>query len=149
MAIFGSRTTSRAEKESLRHEAGPTYIGPKVTMRGELGGDEDLVFDGRFEGRVQVGSAFRVGPSGRIVADVSARVVVIAGRLEGDVAASERVEIEPSGSLEGNIRAPKIVIADGARFRGSVDMGSRGEGAASSPGISGPEGDALRKDRTS
>ena len=50
---------------------------------------------------------------------------MIAGKVVGDVSATERVELLPSGSLEGNIRAPKIVIAEGAQFKGSVDMGGR------------------------
>ena len=148
MSIFGKKSTPPPEKESPRHEARPTYIGPKVTVRGEIGGEEDIVFDGQLEGRVATSKAFRVGPSGRVRAGIVARAVLIGGRVEGDVAASERVEIQPTGSLEGNIRAPKIVIAEGARFRGSVDMESRVEGAAPTPGPRGTDGDAPRKDRT-
>ena len=47
---------------------------------------------------------------------------------------SDRVEILPTGSLEGNIRAPKIAIAEGAQFKGSVDMG----GKAATPAVPGP-----------
>ncbi|MFI5179901.1 MAG: polymer-forming cytoskeletal protein [Thermoanaerobaculia bacterium] len=148
MAIFGKKSSSPAEKDSPRPEARPTYVGPKVTLRGELGGDEDIVFDGRLEGRVAASRTFRVGPSGHVRAEIEARAVVIGGRVEGNVAGSERVEIQPTGSLEGNIRAPKIVVADGARFRGSVDMESRGEGGAPPPGSDGPVRDAPRKDQT-
>ena len=51
-----------------------------------------------------------------------APVVRIGGRVIGDVTASDRVEVSPSGSLEGNISAPRIVIAEGAFFKGIVDM---------------------------
>ena len=27
-------------------------------------------------------------------------------------------------TVDGNIKAPKIIVAEGARFRGNVDMGS-------------------------
>lgn len=148
MPIFGKHTPSPPEKELPRHEAKPTYIGPRVTVRGELGGDEDIVFDGQLEGQVASTKTFRVGPSGHVRAGILARAVVIGGRVEGDVAGSERVEIQPTGSLEGNIRAPKIVIADGAKFRGSVDMEPHGDDAAASPGPDGRGGDASRKDRT-
>ena len=50
---------------------------------------------------------------------------------------ADRVEIVASGSLEGNIRAPKVSIAEGAQFKGSVDMGggksSQAEGGGKSP----------------
>ena len=42
----------------------------------------------------------------------------------GDVSADEKVELVASATVDGNIKAPKIVVAEGARFRGSVDMGS-------------------------
>jgi cytoskeletal protein CcmA (bactofilin family) len=50
---------------------------------------------------------------------------VVAGRIVGNVTAAERVELLPSAVLEGNIRAPKIAIAEGAQFKGSVDMGGK------------------------
>ena len=133
MAIFGKSSPPAPERDSPRHETGPTYIGPKVSLRGDLTGDEDVLFDGHVEGTVNVARSFRVGPEGRVHAEVTARVVVIGGRVVGNVVASDRVELLPTGVLEGNIRAPKIVIAEGAEFRGSVDMEGRTEGGAATP----------------
>ncbi|HSB35709.1 MAG TPA: polymer-forming cytoskeletal protein, partial [Thermoanaerobaculia bacterium] len=84
------------------------------------------------EGRVQVGKSFRVGPTGHVHGEVNARSVSIAGHVEGDVIAAERVEILPTGILEGNIRSPKIVIAEGAQFKGRVDMAGP-DGPANEP----------------
>jgi cytoskeletal protein CcmA (bactofilin family) len=133
MAIFGRPSSTSPEKDSPRHEIGPTYVGAKVRLQGDLTGDEDVVFDGRVEGRVNVARTFRVGPEGQVHAEVTARVVVIGGRVVGNVVASDRVELLPTGVLEGNIRAPKIVIAEGAQFRGSVDMEGRPDVAAATP----------------
>ena len=52
----------------------------------------------------------------------SIQTIVIAGEVSGNANAAERVEIAPSGRLTGNIAAPRITIADGAHFKGSVDM---------------------------
>ena len=54
---------------------------------------------------------------------------VIAGEVSGNAHAAERVEIAPSGRLIGNISAPRITIADGAHFKGTVDMERSGEPA--------------------
>jgi len=135
MSIFGKSGAPAPEKDSPRHEIRPTYFGPKVRLQGDLSGDEDVVFDGRLDGRVNAAKTFRVGPQGEVHAEVTGRVVVIGGRVFGNVVASERVELLPTGVLEGNIRAPKIVIAEGAQFKGSVDMEGRPEaGAAPPPG---------------
>ena len=45
--------------------------------------------------------------------------------MNGDISADDRVELVASANVEGNIKAPKIVVAEGAKFRGNVDMGSR------------------------
>jgi len=148
MAIFGKPRSPSPEKDSPRHEIRRTYFGPKVRLKGDLTGDEDILFDGRVEGRVNVARSFRVGLEGQVHAEVTAHVVVIGGRVVGNVVASERVELLPTGVLEGNIRAPKIVMAEGAQFRGSVDMESRGEGAAPQDGSPGSGGEAPRKDAT-
>ena len=127
MAIFGKNTPSPPEKEIPRQEMRPTHLGRKVRFSGELSGDEDVVVDGTIEGRVTLSKSFRVAPHGTVRAEVSANLVVIAGTVVGNVTAAERVEILPTGILEGNVSAPKIVIAEGAKFKGSVDMGDRTE----------------------
>ncbi len=100
-------------------------IGPNIRIQGELSGDEDLVVEGRVEGKISVTKGLRIGPQAQVNAEVKAHHVVIAGRIVGNVIATEKVEILPSGILEGNIRAPKIAIAEGAQFKGSVDMGGK------------------------
>ena len=44
------------------------------------------------------------------------------GRVTGNVVARERVEVRSNGRMIGDIKAPRIVIADGASFKGNVDM---------------------------
>ena len=39
------------------------------------------------------------------------------------MSAAERAELRPSSNVVGDIRAPRILIADGASFKGTVDMG--------------------------
>lgn len=148
MAIFGKSRSPSPEKDSPRHDIRVTYVGPNVTFHGDMTGGEDILFEGRLEGRVNVERSFRVGPEGQVHAEVTAGVVVIGGRVTGNVIAKDRVELLPTAVLEGNIRAPKIVISEGAKFRGSVEMESRGEGAVPPGGSHGSDGDVPRKDTT-
>ena len=98
-------------------------IGPSIQIKGELQGDEDLVIDGRVEGKIELREHnLTIGQNGRIKADLHARNIVIAGEVTGNAFAAERVEIAPSGRLSGDITAPRITIADGAHFKGAVDM---------------------------
>jgi cytoskeletal protein CcmA (bactofilin family) len=126
MAIFGK---SSGPPHADRGEPGSrsSFIGPETCFKGELLGDEDVLVDGRVEGRVKISRSFRVGPHGVVLAEVAAGTVVIAGRVVGNVSGDERVELLPTGILEGNIHAPRIVISEGARFTGRIDMSGRAD----------------------
>ena len=98
-------------------------IGPSIMIKGELQGNEDLTIDGQVEGKIELRDHnLTIGPNGKIKADLHANTVVIAGDVHGSVHAKERVEIAPTGRLTGDIASPRITIADGAHFKGSVDM---------------------------
>ena len=104
--------------------SGATFIGPNITIEGTISGSEPVVLEGSIRGHVSLTADLRIGPKGRVEATVHARNVVVEGRLSGDISADERVELVASATVDGNIRAPKIVVAEGAKFRGNVDMGS-------------------------
>ena len=53
---------------------------------------------------------------------IIAREIVIMGTVTGDVSASDRVEIRAEGTLNGEVSTSRISIADGAYFRGEVDI---------------------------
>jgi cytoskeletal protein CcmA (bactofilin family) len=98
-------------------------IGKSITIRGDLSGDEDLVLDGRIEGRVELSDHhLTIGPNAHIQAELAARGVTINGRVVGNVTATERVEIGASGRLDGDIVAPRLLVQEGAQLNGSVNM---------------------------
>ncbi len=99
------------------------HIGKLVVIRGELTGGEDLTVEGRVEGRIDLpDNILTVGPHGRITAEVYAKQVIVLGEILGNVRAAEKVDIRDHGSVNGDISAPKVAIAEGAHFKGSVDM---------------------------
>jgi len=46
----------------------------------------------------------------------------VLGEVTGNVTASDKVDIRDNGSVDGDIISPRVAIAEGAHFRGSVDM---------------------------
>jgi cytoskeletal protein CcmA (bactofilin family) len=98
-------------------------IGQSVQIKGELKGNEDLTIDGMVDGKILVKDhSLTIGANGRITAEVHAKTVVVIGQVVGNITADDKVEIAPSGSVEGDLRAPRVALADGARFKGSIDM---------------------------
>lgn len=130
--------TGRGDSAPPGAEAKRAVIGPQIRIQGELSGDEDLQVEGRVEGKISVSKTLRIGQAAQVNAEIRAHAVIIAGRVVGNVTATERVEILPSGSLEGNIKAPKIAIAEGAQFKGSVEMNAKGNAPGAGPAASAP-----------
>jgi cytoskeletal protein CcmA (bactofilin family) len=118
-------------------------IGKSVVIKGELNGSEDLTIEGHVEGTIQLRDhVLTIGPNGRIKAQVFAKAVIVLGEVTGNVTASDKVDIRDNGSVDGDIVSPRVAIAEGAHFRGSVDMQRKGAPAQPKPaGPGGPGGD--------
>lgn len=109
-------------------------IGKSVIIKGELSGSEDLTIEGHVEGRIDLKeNVLTIGPNGKIKAEVFAKSVVVLGEVTGNVTASEKVDIRDNGSVDGDIASPRVAIAEGAHFRGAVDMQRAGAKAQAKP----------------
>jgi cytoskeletal protein CcmA (bactofilin family) len=98
-------------------------IGKSVVIKGELNGSEDLTIEGQVEGKIELRqNVLTIGANGKIKAQVFAKSVIILGEVTGNVTASDKVDIRDNGSVDGDIAAPRVAIAEGAHFRGSIDM---------------------------
>lgn len=128
MALFSKdpapTTPAPVRRDTPTPAAGTTYVGPNIIIEGTLSGSEPVIVEGTVRGNVNLTGELRIGTKARVEATVHARSMIIEGRVEGDISADERVELVAGASVDGNIKAPKIVVAEGARFRGNVDMGS-------------------------
>ncbi len=102
-----------------------THVAAGTRIRGEVTGPTELLIEGEVEGEIRLDATVTIGAEGAVQGPVSAPIVRIGGKVAGNVTAGDRVEVASSGSVEGDISAPRIVIAEGAFFKGRVEM--RGE----------------------
>jgi cytoskeletal protein CcmA (bactofilin family) len=98
-----------------------TVIGSNITVDGEITGDDTLLVQGTIKGKVSVDQVV-VEADGLVDAEVEVRHLEVSGQLTGNVVATDRVDIRPEGRVTGNLRSPRIQIAEGARFKGHIDM---------------------------
>jgi cytoskeletal protein CcmA (bactofilin family) len=106
-----------------RLERTSVNIGKSVVIKGELNGSEDLTIEGQVEGKIELRqNVLTIGPNGKIKAQVFAKSVIVLGEVTGNVTATEKVDIRDNGSVDGDIASPRVAIAEGAHFRGSIDM---------------------------
>jgi cytoskeletal protein CcmA (bactofilin family) len=114
---------ARESDKHMKPAEGSTVIGRSVTIRGELSGKEDLYMDGTVEGTIALsGSRLTVGPNARVMADLTARDVVIYGFVEGNIRATGRIELRESAVVKGDIAAERLSIEENASIKGRVEL---------------------------
>lgn len=101
---------------------GDTIIGSNITIDGDISGNEAVTVLGVVRGSISTKDQVVVPAGGRVEADVTSQAVEVAGVIEGNVTATDKVEIKAGGRLVGDIKAPRIMIADGAAFKGNINM---------------------------
>ncbi len=99
-----------------------TIIGHGITIEGEITSDEEVVVAGTVRGKLSVDGAVTIEAGAVVEADVGASSLSVGGQVTGNVAASERVDLLSGGRLVGDVKAARLTIADGASFKGNVDM---------------------------
>jgi len=109
-------------------------IGKSVVIKGELSASEDLTIEGTVEGKIELKqNILTIGANGKIKASVFAKAVIVQGEVTGNISASEKIDIRDAGSVDGDLASPRVAIADGAHFRGSIDMQRAGGKPADAP----------------
>jgi cytoskeletal protein CcmA (bactofilin family) len=103
-----------------------TFVSTGVKIKGQISGSSEIVIDGEVEGRVDVEATVVVSNNGTVNGDIVAKSVTVAGKVLGNVKAAEAFELQVSGRIEGDVKAPRVTIAEGAFFKGNVEMSGRG-----------------------
>ncbi len=108
-----------------------TVIGPGLTIRGELSGEDAVDLGGTLEGPSKLAAHFRVRPGARVNGTIEARSVALEGAVQSQSVVADKVEIGASAEVEARIDARVVAIAEGARFDGELHMeGGESDGGA-------------------
>lgn len=120
MSTLPSRAHEPAHESS---RGGSAMIGKSVVIKGQLYSREDLTIDGEVEGAVELPEhRLTVGPNGKVLANVTAREVVVMGTIHGNVETTDKLEIRKEAKLVGDIKTARVAIEDGAYFKGNIDI---------------------------
>ena len=118
-----SPSTAASVRSSAPSAKNAAVLGPGLTVKGQISGDEDLQIEGKVEGPITLkGQRLTVGTSGEIVSDVHAREVIVYGKVRGNLFAEDRVEVKKDGSVVGNITGGRVLIEDGAYLKGQIEI---------------------------
>jgi cytoskeletal protein CcmA (bactofilin family) len=99
-----------------------TVIGAGITIEGEITSDEDVVVLGTVRGKLMAKDGVTIEAGAIVEADITGGALRIAGSVTGDITSTDRVDLQSGSRVVGNVKAARITIADGALFKGNVDM---------------------------
>lgn len=99
-----------------------TVIGHGIIIEGEITADDEVVIQGTVRGRINGREAIVIEQGAVVEADVSAASIQVAGQITGNVTVQDRIDLQTGARLVGDVKAARITIADGASFKGNVDM---------------------------
>ncbi len=112
----------RAPAKAKSEPSVSTHVAKGSKVVGKISGTADLVIDGVVDGEVDLKSHVVIGSEGRVEGKILARSVEVGGHVLGNVKGLERVQVLATGSLEGDVLTPRVEIAEGAFFKGKVEM---------------------------
>ena len=81
-----------------------------------------MVIQGTLRGKLVSKDAVTVESGAVVEADIAACILSVGGHVTGNVTASDRVDLMAGARLIGDVKAARLTIADGASFKGNVDM---------------------------
>lgn len=123
--MFGRDKDKKDELMDTKKEIlpGTAFLGSGHVIKGEVGGEEDLVIRGYVKGKVDLKNhALTVEKGGRVDGDIIVNELVLRGSVNGNVYAAGKVFVAAEALMRGDITAARISISDGAVFKGSIKM---------------------------
>ncbi|MDZ7581521.1 MAG: polymer-forming cytoskeletal protein [Deltaproteobacteria bacterium] len=108
--------------EVVTSGASMSLVSENIRIEGELGGEENILINGRVVGSIKLNGDIVIGQSGLVEADIEGDTVVIQGTVKGNVTARHHLEIQATGKLIGDITARSIDIKEGSTFEGRSRM---------------------------
>ncbi len=100
-----------------------TVIGERITINGDIRGNENLVIEGSMRGKIELEkNQITVGAKGRVEAIIHAGNVIVSGRLSGTIKSLGKVSITKGANFTGEIKAKSISVEDGAYLKATIEL---------------------------
>ncbi len=97
-------------------------LGREIHVDGTIVCDEDLTILGRVDGTIRAQGTLVIAKEADVRAKIDGQRILVHGKVDGNVHGAERVVLGQTARLTGNIDAAILEIAEGAYFKGNVEM---------------------------
>jgi len=122
---MSDESANRSQFTGSERPLGPgvTRLGPTIVLTGEIEAHEDMLIEGRVQGKITNPSGtLTIAKGAKVEAEIRVRALLLHGELKGTVRAGEKTIVAETAEMNGDVITPKITIANGARFSGGIRM---------------------------
>jgi len=115
-------TKTERPADAPRTPTGRGFLSSEVSIEGDLSFRDELLIDGKVNGKINATGTLIVGKNARVRGEVRVKSVTIQGTVEGNVFASERCVLESGATLRGDIDSPRLALDENASFLGRAKI---------------------------
>lgn len=126
MAFFGKKKNALPQPASSPASTGKdtTYLGQKLTIKGTVSGDGNVIILGKLEGKFDLKGELTIAEPASVQGEIRAALISVKGKAEGTVVAHNKLHLEPSARVVGKVKAKTISMLEGANLDGEMAMSS-------------------------
>jgi cytoskeletal protein CcmA (bactofilin family) len=115
-----------------RSQENVVYVGPGVTLKGEISTSDTVVVDGSVEGEISAGVVI-VGPSGDVRGKIFAVEADISGSVTDHIEIEQLLLVRSTGRLVGRAIFGEIELERGAVVTGEISSADKSPAVANRP----------------
>jgi cytoskeletal protein CcmA (bactofilin family) len=126
MALFGKKKAAKSNP-SAGTGAGAkdtTYLGQRLTVKGTVSGDGNVIILGRLEGKFDLKGELTIAEPASVTGEIKAGLISVKGMADGTVIAHDKLHLEPSAKVSGRVYAKTVSVLEGAQLDGEMAMSS-------------------------
>ena len=99
-----------------------TLIGKGTDFKGTIDTQGTVRIEGTMEGRITAQGDIYIGEQSIVKADIVGKRIVVAGEVTGSIEAINGLEITGTGKVYGDVTGSQLIVAEGAVYKGKVNM---------------------------
>ena len=115
-------TKAERQADAPRTPTTRGFLSSGVSIEGDLSFRNELLIDGKVNGKINATGALTVGKNARVRGEVRVKSVTIQGTIVGNVFASERCVLEAGATLRGDVESPSLALDENASFLGHAKI---------------------------
>jgi len=97
-------------------------ISNGTDITGDIKSTGDIRIDGTLKGNLNTKGKVVIGPTGKIIGEITCKNSEVSGSIEGKISVSQLLNLKASSRIIGDIITSKLAIEPGAKFTGNCKM---------------------------